>query len=110
MTDISISIPGEEAKTVAAGILAQDALKELLSKKQRKEAVAVLCNGEATDLSVPLSADTVIEPILASSEEGAHILRHSSAHIMAQAVKELFGQEVKVAIGPAIEDGYYYEV
>lgn len=71
--------------------------------------MAVLCNGEATDLSTPLSTDTVMEPILASSEEGAHILRHSTAHIMAQAVKELFGQDVKVAIGPAIEDGYYYD-
>ena len=82
MSDISISLPGEEAGTAAVGISAQDALKELLSKKQRKEAVAVRCNGEAKDLSAPLSADTVIEPILASSEEGAHILRHSTAHII----------------------------
>ncbi|MCI5140781.1 MAG: threonine--tRNA ligase [Candidatus Electrothrix sp. ATG1] len=109
MTDISISIPGEEAKTVSAGITAQEALKELLSKKQRKQAVAVLCNGEAADLSASLQADTVIEAILSDSDEGMHILRHSSAHIMAQAVKELFGQDVKVAIGPAIEDGYYYD-
>ncbi|MCI5124291.1 MAG: threonine--tRNA ligase, partial [Candidatus Electrothrix sp. AR5] len=109
MTDISISIPGEEAKTVAAGITAQEALKELLSKKQRKQAVAVLCNGEATDLSATLQADTVLELIQADSDEGTHILRHSTAHIMAQAVKELFGQDVKVAIGPSIEDGYYYD-
>ncbi len=109
MSDISISIAGEEAKTVTAGISAQEALKELLSKKQRKQAIAALCNGELTDLSAFLQADTVVEPILASSDEGMQILRHSSAHIMAQAVKELFGQDVKVAIGPAIEDGYYYD-
>ncbi len=109
MTDISISIPGEEAKAVAAGITAQEALKELLSKKQRKQAIAVLCNGEATDLSATLQADTVLELVSADSDEGAHILRHSSAHIMAQAVKELFGQDVKVAIGPSIEEGYYYD-
>ncbi|XOF33501.1 MAG: threonine--tRNA ligase [Candidatus Electrothrix sp. YB6] len=109
MTDISISIPGEEARTAAAGISAQDALKELLSAKQRKQAVAVLCNGEPADLSVTLQKDTVFEPISAASAEGLHILRHSSAHIMAQAVKEVFGREVKVAIGPAIADGYYYD-
>lgn len=109
MSDISIAIPGEEGRTVAAGLSLRDALKELLSKKQRKQAVAALCNGEATDLSASLQADTVIEPISADSEKGIHILRHSSAHIMAQAVKELFGQDVKVAIGPAIEDGYYYD-
>ena len=109
MTDITVSIAGGESKTFPAAVSAQDALKELVSNKQRKQAVAVLCNGEPMDLSASLTADAVLEPITMRSEEGLHILRHSSAHIMAQAVKELFGQEVKVAIGPAIEDGYYYD-
>ena len=51
----------------------------------------------------------MIEPIVADSEAGLEILRHSAAHLMAQAVKILFGKEVKVAIGPAIEDGFYYD-
>jgi threonyl-tRNA synthetase len=109
MTDITVSIAGGESKTFPAAVSAQDALKELVSNKQRKQAVAVLCNGEPIDLRASLTADAVLEPITMRSEEGLHILRHSSAHIMAQAVKELFGQEVKVAIGPAIEDGYYYD-
>ena len=109
MTDITVSIPEGETKTLPAGVSAQDALKELVSNKQRKQAVAVMCNGEPFDLSAPLTADAVLEPITMKSDEGLHILRHSSAHIMAQAVKELFGQNVKVAIGPAIEDGYYYD-
>ncbi len=109
MTDISISIPGEEAKVVASGISAQDALKELVSNKLRKQAIAVLRNGEPMDLSVALTDDAVLEPIIGNSDEGIHILRHSTAHIMAQAVKELFDQDVKVAIGPAIADGYYYD-
>lgn len=109
MTDITVSIAGGESKTFPASVSAQDALKELVSNKQRKQAVAVLCNGEPMDLSASLTADAVLEPVTMKSEEGLHILRHSSAHIMAQAVKELFGQEVKVAIGPAIEDGYYYD-
>ena len=109
MTDITVSIAGGESKTFPAAVSAQDALKELVSNKQRKQAVAVLCNGEPKDLSASLTADTVLEPVTMQSEEGLHILRHSSAHIMAQAVKELYGQDVKVAIGPAIEDGYYYD-
>lgn len=109
MTDITVSIAGGESNTFPAAVSAQDALKELVSNKQRKQAVAVLCNGEPKDLSASLTADTVLEPVTMQSEEGLHILRHSSAHIMAQAVKELYGQDVKVAIGPAIEDGYYYD-
>lgn len=109
MTNITVSIAGGESKTFPAAVSAQNALKELVSNKQRKQAVAVLCNGEPMDLSASLTADAVLEPVPMKSEQGLHILRHSSAHIMAQAVKELFGQEVKVAIGPAIEDGYYYD-
>ncbi len=109
MTDITVSIAGGESKTFPAAVSVQDALKELVSNKQRKQAVAVLCNGEPMDLSASLTADAVLEPVTMQSEEGLHILRHSSAHIMAQAVKELYGQDVKVAIGPAIEDGYYYD-
>jgi threonyl-tRNA synthetase len=109
MTDITVSIPEGESKTFSVGVSVQDALKELVSNKQRKQAVAVMCNGEPLDLSASLTEDAVLEPITMKSDEGLRILRHSSAHIMAQAVKELFGQEVKVAIGPAVEDGYYYD-
>ncbi len=109
MSVISVSIPNGEIIKVAAGITVQDALKELVSNKQRKQAIAVLCNGIQTDLSAQLFDDAVLEPVTIKSEEGLEILRHSTAHIMAQAVKELYGQEVKVAIGPSIEDGYYYD-
>jgi len=84
-------------------------LKELVSGKQRKQTVAVRCNGRVIDLSTPLTADAVLEPISMQSEAGVEILRHSTAHIMALAVKELFGAQVKVAIGPSIEDGFYYD-
>jgi len=84
-------------------------LKELVSGKQRKQTVAVKVNGALLDLTTPITSDTVLEPISIQSEEGLEILRHSTAHIMALAVKELFGDQVKVAIGPSIEDGFYYD-
>ncbi len=84
-------------------------LKELVSGKQRKQTVAVKVNGALLDLSTPIMSDIVLAPISVQSEEGAEILRHSTAHIMALAVKEVFGDRVKVAIGPSIEDGFYYD-
>ena len=89
--------------------MAAEALKELVSGKQRKQTVAVKSNGQLIDLTTPLTEDTVIEPVIVDSETGLDILRHSTAHLMALAVKELFGEQVKVAIGPSIEDGFYYD-
>ncbi len=86
-----------------------DALKALVSGKKRKETIAVRSNGRLLELTAPLTEDTVLEPVPVSSEAGLEILRHSTAHIMALAVRELYGDQVKVAIGPAIEDGFYYD-
>ena len=66
-------------------------------------------NDVSVDLSAQLDADCVLEPVLADSEEGLDMLRHSAAHVMALAVRQVFGEDVKVAIGPSIEDGFYYD-
>ncbi len=84
-----------------------DILKAL-GMKELKRIVAIKVNGEAKDLSFKIDKNAEIEPIYIDSEEGIEILRHSTAHVMAQAVKRLF-PGVKVAIGPAIKDGFYYD-
>lgn len=109
MTDIAVSLQDGEIKTFPHGTTVVEALKTLVSGKKRKETIAVRNNGRLQELSTPLTEDTVIEPVSVSSEAGLEILRHSTAHIMALAVKELYGDQVKVAIGPAIEDGFYYD-
>jgi len=109
MGDITIQIPDGEAAQVPAGTTAAEALRQLVSNKVRKKALAVLFNGRPMDLSAPLAEDGTLAPINLASEAGLEILRHSTAHAMAQAVKELYGDGVKVAIGPAIEDGFYYD-
>ncbi|NIA05820.1 MAG: threonine--tRNA ligase [Proteobacteria bacterium] len=109
MTEISVSIQDGESGTFPRGLTAAEALKELVSNKLRKQTVAVLRDGVPVDLSVSLTGDCVLEPVVMNSPAGLEILRHSAAHIMAQAVKRLFGPEVKVAIGPAIDDGFYYD-
>lgn len=109
MAEITLSVSGGESKTFPEGVTVAAALAELVSGKKRKATLAARVDGRLADLSTPLHLDASIEPIGADSAEGLEILRHSTAHLMAQAVKELFGQEVKVSIGPAIEDGFYYD-
>ncbi len=109
MTDITVSLQNGEKAAFAAGTTAGEALRELVSNKVRKQTLAVLFNGRAVDLSTGLQEDGLLEPVSIGSETGLEILRHSTAHTMAQAVKELYGDAVKIAIGPAIEDGFYYD-
>ena len=109
MSDISVSLPNGESVSVPLATTVQDALAQLLSNKQRKRAVAASVDGVLIDLRTPLHADTVLSPVSLETEEGLTVLRHSTAHIMAQAVKDIFGKEVKVAIGPAIDHGFYYD-
>ena len=109
MSDIRISIPTGEAQHIASGTTVAEAIKLLCSSKVRKSAVAAKVNGTLVDLAETLVGDAELEPIALESPEGLTVLRHSAAHVMAQAVLDLFGPEVQVTIGPAVEDGFYYD-
>jgi threonyl-tRNA synthetase len=102
---INIRLKGDKEMKVAAGVKAIAALKEAgLSKG----ALAARLDGEVVDLSFLLGKDCALEPVTFDSREGREVLRHSASHVMASAVKELF-PDVKLAIGPATEDGFYYD-
>jgi threonyl-tRNA synthetase len=73
-----------------------------------KDAVAIRIDGTLCDLTLPLEDDVNIEIVTRSSTEGLELLRHDAAHVMAEAVKELY-PDTQVTIGPAIEDGFYYD-
>jgi threonyl-tRNA synthetase len=73
------------------------------------QAVAARVNGELVDLSFVPSADSKVEQVLATDGDGLHVLRHSSAHVLAQAVCDLW-PGTRYAIGPPIEDGFYYDL
>ena len=79
-----------------------------ISKKLAKEAIAAKINDKLVDLNHGLKNDDQVEIITADSEEGIEIIRHSTAHVMAQAVKRIYGN-VKLAIGPTIKNGFYYD-
>ncbi len=85
--------------------------KELIKERYPQNGgsiVAARVDGKIIDLSTELPEDVEVEPIRSDSSEGLEILRHSTSHVMAQAVKHLF-PDVKVTIGPAIENGFYYD-
>lgn len=79
-----------------------------IGKSLARDAVAVRVDGELWDLTRPITKDTRIEIVTRDSEDGLELLRHDAAHIMAEAVKELW-PATQVTIGPAIENGFYYD-
>src|SRR6201997_5141586 len=70
--------------------------------------IAARGNGELRDPAPQVSEGDVVEPVAIASDDGRYILRHSTAHVMAQAVQELF-PEAKLGIGPPVENGFYYD-
>ena len=105
--EIQIQFPDGISFSFSRGFEAEKALKEW-TKGPLKGIVAARLDGELIDLSRGLFTKGKLEPVHAHDPEGLDILRHSTAHLMAQAVKEIF-PEVKLAIGPAIEQGFYYD-
>ncbi|MCF8011370.1 MAG: threonine--tRNA ligase [Clostridiales bacterium] len=79
-----------------------------ISPRLAKEAIAAKVNNELTDLTSNLNENAEVEFVDFNTEEGQEVFRHSTAHVMAQAVKRLY-PEVKLAIGPSIENGFYYD-
>lgn len=93
---------------VYEGPVTLEALAGDLSERLRQHAVAGLVDGTLTDLREELTADCSVEILTLQDERGREVFRHTTAHILAQAVKRLY-PETKLAIGPAIADGFYYD-
>ena len=107
MADISIQLPDGSQKKFPAGVTGLD-IANSISGRLAKEAIAVKVDGHAMDLSRPIEKDASVQILTWDDREGKEIFWHSSAHIMAQAVLEVF-PEAKLAIGPPIEEGFYYD-
>lgn len=103
---IEIEILGQK-KSYPPGITPGEILKELFVDNGR-DIVAAEHNGSAIDLSSPVTVSGTLDFVSSRTPKGLEILRHSTAHVMAQAVKELF-PDVRITIGPAIDDGFYYD-
>ncbi|MEW6624968.1 MAG: threonine--tRNA ligase [Bacillota bacterium] len=107
MSDIIITLKDGKQLKVSKGTSAAQ-VAEKISNRLAKEAVVARFNGNLVDLGRPLMEDGELEILTFESSEGKNCLRHSAAHIMAQAVQKLF-PGTKLGIGPAIEEGFYYD-
>ena len=105
---IKLTLKDGSIKEVEKGISAMDAVKEI-SMGLYKAACAVKINGEVKDLRAVLQDDCSFEVLTFDDEEGKKAFRHTASHILAQAVKRLY-PEAKLAIGPATDNGFYYDI
>jgi len=104
---ISIRLPDGSSRELPSGATTGD-LAAAIGARLAKAAVAAKVDGHEVDLGVPLTDGAEVAIITANTPEGRHVLRHSTAHVMAQAVTQMW-PGAKFAIGPAIEDGFYYD-
>ncbi len=104
---IKVTLKGNVVKEFPKGITAYEVAKEI-SIGLAKQACAVRINGENKDLRTKLEEDCALEILTFQDDYGRWTFRHTASHIMAQAVKRLFPKAL-VAIGPAVEDGFYYD-
>ncbi|PNZ61113.1 threonine--tRNA ligase [Staphylococcus aureus] len=107
MEQINIQFPDGNKKAFDNGTTTED-IAQSISPGLRKKAVAGKFNGQLVDLTKPLETDGSIEIVTPGSEEALEVLRHSTAHLMAHAIKRLYGN-VKFGVGPVIEGGFYYD-
>ncbi len=107
MSNITITFPDQSTRSFPSGVSTIE-IAENIGPRLAKAAVAARINSELADLSLPIHRDAEIEIITGDSDAGHEVLLHSTAHLMAQAVKALF-PNAKVTIGPAIENRFYYD-
>jgi threonyl-tRNA synthetase len=105
--DVNIKFPDGSVKDFPKGTTGYEIAKSI-SPRLAKEAVAVKVNGYIRDLHTPIDGDAPVEILTFDNQEGRQVFWHSSSHIMAQAVLDLF-PSAKLAIGPPIDEGFYYD-
>lgn len=104
---IKVLLPDDSTRELPVGSTGLD-LAQSIGKRLAQAAVATVIDGVESDLGVALGDGAKVSIITADSDAGRHVLRHSTAHVLAQAVVQLF-EGAKFSIGPAIEDGFYYD-
>ncbi|MEE2878936.1 MAG: TGS domain-containing protein, partial [Pseudomonadota bacterium] len=104
---INVTLPDGSVREYQDGASPAD-VAESISKSLAKAALAAKVNGEMYDLNRPLEGDAEVAIVTARDEDGLELIRHDAAHVLAQAVQELY-PDTQVTIGPVIDDGFYYD-
>ena len=108
MSQVQIELPDGSKKEFSAGSTPLDVARSI-GEGLARQAVAARVDGKLVDLNSPLDQDARVELVTLNSPEGLDVYRHTTAHLMAHAVKALYGDDVQVTIGPSIENGFYYD-
>lgn len=107
---VKVTLPDGAVREYPVGSSIEQ-VAESISQGLKKNAIAGKLNGKVVDLNTPILEDAAVEIVTLESEDGLEVMRHSCAHLMAQAIKRVFGdRDVKLGIGPVIEDGFYYDI
>jgi threonyl-tRNA synthetase len=105
--EIHVTLPDGAKRPLPTGATGAD-LAASIAKSLAKKAIALKLNGKVVDLSTPMNADSDVEIVTPDSEDAIELYRHDCAHVLAEAVQELY-PGTQVTIGPAIENGFYYD-
>ncbi|WP_010268521.1 threonine--tRNA ligase [Paenibacillus senegalensis] len=107
---IQVKLPDGAVREYEQGVTVEEVAGSI-SSGLKKNAVAGKINGQLVDLNRAIDQDSDVEIITLDSKDGLEVYRHSTAHLMAQAIKRIYGEKaVKLGIGPVIEDGFYYDI
>lgn len=107
---IQVTLPDGAIREYEAGTTIEEVAGSI-SSGLKKNAIAGKINGKVVDVYTPIEADSAVEIVTVESADGLEVYRHSTAHLMAQAIKRIYGEtSVKLGIGPVIEDGFYYDI
>lgn len=110
MEQVKVSFPDGSIKEYNKSISFEE-IAASISSGLKKKAIAAKFNGQVVDLKAKVLEDGSLEIITAEDEEGLKVIRHSTAHLMAQAIKRLFKEEkIQLGVGPVIDNGFYYDI
>jgi len=108
MEQITVQLPDGSQRECPVGVTCLEVAHSIGAGLAR-QTVAAKVDGVLSDVGTSLITDCSIELVTLSTPEGLEVYRHTAAHIMAQAVKEIYGGAVQVTIGPAVQNGFYYD-
>jgi len=108
MANITIELPDGSKREYESGVSGLE-IAQSIGEGLARQTVAARVNGELCDATQSIDNDSQVELITLSSPDGLEIYRHTTAHLMAHAVKEIYGKDVQVTIGPSIQNGFYYD-
>lgn len=109
MAHVNVTFPDGAVREFSVGITIED-IAGSISSSLKKKAIAGKLDGKVVDLYTEVNEDAAVEIVTLDSEDGLEVYRHSTAHLLAQAIKRIYGKEVRLGIGPVIQDGFYYDM